>query len=275
MYKHGLRWIGLALLFCVCSAAPLQAWRAQITEFPADGHLVWTYVPPDYLGFVQHIPALNGTDVWSSAALSLTGSAVTVDCASTNQEFFRVAPCHVTNIAFYPLQTDANDTSGHFGPMTLVNTPFTNGGIYCDGQYIVTSANTPALTNLDFSGFIIAAEFMVTNAAWTSPVFVGGNLWRWGGFFVRSDGMVGLLYNGAISGAPTLPYATNQWHQAVLRYAETNQTFEIYLDGRLAEQRQVAIEPHDDRTLSVSHYGNGTTFNGYLRNLQIYNLLPE
>ena len=274
MQPRPIRWACLTALCFACSATTLQAWRASVTEFSGDGSLAWTNLPPDYVGFVQRIPVLGGTDAWSSAALALTGTAATVDCGSAARGFFRLAPCFATNVADYPLQTDAVDASGHLGPMTLVNVPFTNGGIYCDGQYPDTSANVPVLTNLDFSGFLVSAEFMVASNAQTRPVFVGGNLWRWAGFYVRSDGMVGLLANDLLSWDPTLPYATNQWHQAVLRYTETNQTFEIYLDGRFADRRQVAIETHDDRTLSVSHYGSGTTFNGHLRNLRIYNLQP-
>ena len=274
MHKQRNRWIGLMMLFCVGLATPLQAWQALITDFPGNGSLAWTDVPPDYVGFVQHVPALGETDVWTSAALTLAGSTATVDCASARQGFFRIAPCSATNIAFYPLLSDANDASGNLGPMELVNTPFAGGGIYCDGQFHETSATTPPLTGLDFSGVLISAEFMVTNATQTAPVFVGGDLWRWGGFYVRGDGRVGLLSNDLLSNAPSLPYATNQWHHAVFLYTETNQTFEIYLDGRLADRRQVAINPHDDRTLSVSHYGSGNTFNGYLRNLRVYNLKP-
>lgn len=274
MPKLSNRWVGLMMLFCAVSAVPLQAWQCQIDDFPGDGSVGWINVPPDYVGFVQHLPALGGTDVWNSVALSLAGSAATVDCASAPRGFFRVAPCAATNLAFYPLLSDADDASGNLGPMELVNTPFAGGGIYCDGQYSVTSANAPTLTGLDFSGVLISAEFMVTNAAQSSPVFVGGNLWRWGGFYVRSDGTVGMLYNDTLSNSTTLPYVTNQWHQAVFLYTETNQTFEIYLDGRLADRRQVAIIANNDRTLSVSHYGSGNTFNGYLRNLRVYNLMP-
>jgi hypothetical protein len=231
-------------------------------------------MPPNYIGFVQRIPILGDTNDWSSTALAMTGTTAIVDCTPTNRGFFRLAPCYATNIVYYPLQTDAADASGHLGEMTLVNTPFTNGGIYSDGLYQDTSANTPTLTNFGFSGFLIAAEFMVTNNTQTRPVFVGGNLWRWAGFYVRSDGQVGLLANDALFWTETLPYATNQWHQAVLCYTSTNQTFEIFLDGRFAARRTMAINPHDDRTLSISHYGSGTTFNGYLRNLRVYNLQP-
>ena len=273
MQKQRNHWIVLMMLFCAGSATPLQAWQALLTEFPGDGHLAWTYVPPDYIGVAQHIPALGGTDVWTSVALSLTGSAVAVDCATASQGFFRLAPCFATNIAFYPLLSDTNDASGHLGPMELVNASFAGGGLYCDGQ-ATTTAYTPTLTGLDFSGVLISAEFMVTNAAQSSPVFVGGNNWRWGGFYVRSDGTVGMLYNDTPSNSTTLPYTTNQWHHAVFLYTETNQTFEIYLDGRLADRRQVAIIANNDRTLSVSHFGSGNTFDGYLRNLRIYNLKP-
>lgn len=274
MQLRPTRWLVLMLLLLAGSATTLQAWRASFTDFSSDGSLTWTNMPPTYVGFVQRIPALGGTDVWSMTALALTGSTARVDCTATNHDFFRLAPCFATNIADYPLQVDAVDASGHLGPMTLVNTPFTNGGIYADGQYIITSADSPVLTNLDFSGFLISAEFMVTNNTQTRPVFVGGNLWRWAGFYVRNDGMVGLLANDLLSWSATLPYVTNQWHQAILCYTETNQTFEIYLDGRLADRRMVAIDTHDDRTLSINHYGTGTTFNGFLRNLRIYNLQP-
>lgn len=273
MPKLSNRWVGLMMLFCAGSAAPLQAWQCVIDDFPGDGSLGWLNVPPDYVGFVQQIPALGGTDIWSSVALSLTGSAATVDCASARRGFFRVAPCAATNLAFYPLLSDANDASGNLGPMELVNASFAGGGLYCDGQ-ATTTAYTPTLTGLDFSGVLISAEFMVTNAIETHPVFVGGNSYRWGGFYVRSDGMVGMLSNDALPYVPTLPYTANQWHQAVFLYTETNQTFEIYLDGRLADRRQAAIIANNDRTLSVSHYGSGNTFNGYLRNLRVYNLMP-
>ena len=274
MHLRPIRWLELMLLFWACSATTLLAWRASFTGFSSSGALTWTNMPPDYIGFMQRIPALGGTDVWASTVLAVTGATANVDCSSATQSFFRLAPCYATNIAFYPLSSDAADASGHLGPMVLVNTPFTNGGIYCDGQYPDTSANTPVLTNLDFSGFLISAEFMVTNTSQTRPVFVGGNLWRWAGFYVRNDGMVGLLANDLLSWSATLPYATNHWHQAVLCYTETNQTFEIYLDGRCADRRTVAIDPHNDRTLSISHYGTGTTFDGHLRNLRIYNLQP-
>lgn len=268
------RWLVLMLLYFAWSATIVHAWRASFTGLSGDGSLAWTNLPPDYIGIVQCIPTLGGTDAWSSTALALTGTVANVDCSSATRGFFRLAPCYATNIAHYPLLSDAADASGHLGPMVLVNAPFTNGGIYCDGQYPDTSANVPALTNLDFSGFLISAEFMVASNSQTRPVFVGGNLWRWAGFYVRNDGMVGLLANDLLSWNTTLPCSTNQWHEAVLRYTETNQTFEIYLDGRCADRRQAAIDTHDDRTLSVSHYGSGTTFSGHLRNLRIYNLQP-
>ena len=43
---------------------------------------------------------------------------------------------HLKLIAHYPLSSDANDVTGNQAPMTLINTPFQDGGIYCNGNYI-------------------------------------------------------------------------------------------------------------------------------------------
>ena len=68
--------------------------------------------------------------------------------------------------AHYPLSSTPNDTTGNNGPMTLINTPFEDGGIYCNGNYIGVDPDscgawTPAITDLNFESFAVSAMFKV------------------------------------------------------------------------------------------------------------------
>jgi hypothetical protein len=161
--------------------------------------------------------------------------------------------------------------------MTLMNTPFTNGGVYCNGIYHDggnpdgASVDTPTLPELDFDGFIMAVDFMaVTNL--TSPILVGGGLWRWGGVYTRSDGTIGLFLNDTGPYPGSVAYTTGVWHEVVFVYTASNTTAEIYLDGKLAGQRVAVMNHHDDQDIHNTHYGNGMTFKGFLRNLRVWNL---
>lgn len=278
--KEGDSMRGIARLLitvtALCAAVGvLEAQDFRITTFAASGRMTWTNAPAEAVCRVEGAHSL--TSVWNSVFLTETGTVATVDLPSQNCMFYRVYASPITNIAYYPLTTDANDVTGNYGPMTLLRAPFTNGGIYCNGLYEydwpsrATVAHTPQLTSLDFSGFMISADFLVTNTT-TCPVFIGGHGWRWGGFYVISDGTVALeCNNGRHLG--TLRYSTNVWHHAVLIYTEANQTFEIYLDGTFAVSQQVPINYSDnDRDVSVTDYSGGKTFLGYLRNLKIFNL---
>jgi hypothetical protein len=246
----------------------------RITSLQHDGRLAWMNAPSAHVCFVQTAPSLTAT--WSNTCMSLAAPEARVPLGG-DSAFQRVSACASTHLAWYPLTNDAQDCLGAYDPMTLVNTPFTNGGIYCNGMYQFggdpdrSAAGTPSLAALDFNGFIMAVDFMaVTNV--TAPIIVGGGLWRWGGIYLRSDGMVGMLVNDAGPYPSSTAYSTGVWHEAAFVFSATNNTAEIYVDGRLADRRAVVLNHHDDRDIHNAHYGNGATFKGYLRNLRVWNL---
>jgi hypothetical protein len=247
----------------------------RLTEFDRQGHIAWSNTPADHVCFVERAAPLPAA-AWSNAALCLTAEEAAVSTPESIA-FYRVRARGSTHLVHYPLTNSANDALGNYGPMTLINTPFTNGGIYCNGIYQngvdpdSSYAGTPVLSELDFSNVVMAVDFMVVTNR-TSPILVGGNLWRWGGVYTRSDGTVGLLLNGTGPYPGTVAYSTGVWHEAVFVYTASNRTAEIYLDGQLSGRREGDLTDGSDRRICNTHGGNGTTFKGYLRNLRVWNL---
>ena len=87
-------------------------------------------------------------------------------------------------IANYPLKDSAKDSLGNYGPMSLINTPFQDGGIYCNGHYIGSEsdscdARTPFIDELSMQKFAVSAKFKVTtDYEKIIPIFVGVPSWR-------------------------------------------------------------------------------------------------
>ena len=180
-------------------------------------------------------------------------------------------------IACYPLDSSPNDTSGTYGPMTLINTPFQDGGIYCNGIYIYSGdpnhchAVTPEITGLSFQAFSISARFKVmepyTNGR---PVFVGGNSYRWMAFFLESDSTVALAYNYSILRS-NVRYSRNTWHEAMITYDSSFGVGKFYLDDFLVDSVQFQLAHGNDRFVGITHFGySNAVFKGILRDLRIY-----
>lgn len=247
----------------------------RITSICASGTLTWTNAPTGAVCRISTTDSL--TSAWRSAAFTMTGTACTVGFDSGNAGFYRVNAWPASNIVHYPLIVDSNDGAGAYGPMEVYNAPFTNGGIYFNGHYQYGDPDpswgwTPELA-IDFNGFMISAEFLVTNSVGkVNPIFVGGKSYRWGGFYIQADGTVALKYNNDGESPSMITCSAGVWHSAVLIYTQTNQTFEIYLDGTLAAAEEAQIIHGNDAMVTVSDYSNGTTFDGYLRNLKVFNL---
>jgi hypothetical protein len=64
-------------------------------------------------------------------------------------------------IAHYPLISDGIDLTGNNAAMTLQNTPFQNGGIYCNGIYVYSAepnfcvAQTPPIRFFSISSHLL------------------------------------------------------------------------------------------------------------------------
>ena len=174
-------------------------------------------------------------------------------------------------IAYYPLSINGNDELGNNSEMTLTNTSFQNGGIYCNGIYNECVAITPPINNFDLNSFSISADFLVTEY-FTQPVFVCGRICRWLGFYLKADGTVDLLYNNNNHLPSTINYSLNQWHNAQITYDGT--TVKMFLDNILAcsanIQLDLAVCGDYDTEIGVTNYSSAAVLKGYIKNLKIY-----
>ncbi|HYK47816.1 MAG TPA: hypothetical protein VEV83_21715, partial [Parafilimonas sp.] len=182
-------------------------------------------------------------------------------------------------IAYYQLLNDAADSTGLNGPMTLQNTPFENGGIYCNGIYSHSpdpnycTAQTPAINSLKFQSFSISMDFLVTEKK-RQPVWIIGTSCRWLGFYLEADGTVALLYNNWDFLATSKAYSLNEWHNAKISFDGT--TANIFLDSSLAGSLKFGngyvplnydVCGTSDTEIGVTNFSNGEVLEGYVRNL--------
>ena len=196
----------------------------------------------------------------------------------------KTAPQQELLIANYPLISDGVDLTGLNPSMTLENTPFQNGGIYCDGIYVISSdpnyylAETPPINSFKPQSFSISMDFFVSEQT-TQPVWIIGSSCRWLGFYLEADGTVALLYNNWDFLTTQKTYSLNEWHNTKISF--DGSTVNMFLDKSLACSLKFGdgfVELNyggcggSDNEIGTTNYSNGEVFKGYVRNLQVYNL---
>jgi|GEM_PF-2313232 len=187
-------------------------------------------------------------------------------------------------LAHYPLFESGDDITGNNNTIRLVNTPFQNGGIYCNGIYEYTgggetnfcTANTSSIKNFNFNSIDVSVDFLVNDVKF-QPVLVCGFGCRWLGFYLNSDATVSLYYNNINFLSSTKTYTLNTWHNARITY--DGDTAKIYIDNNFACSKAVqldyAICGDQDATFSPTNYGRGEVLDGYLKDLKISYLIKS
>ena len=185
-------------------------------------------------------------------------------------------------IAYYPLTTDGVDLTGFNGPMTLHNTTFQNGGIYCNGKYEYSPdkdyciAKSPSINSLKFNSFSISMDFFVSENS-GQPVWIIGSGCRWLGYYLNLDGTVSLYYNNSNFFTTQTNYSLNEWHKAKISFDGT--IAKIFLDNNLAGSLKFGdgnvpldynVCGNFDNEIGVTNYSDAEVFKGYVRNLQVY-----
>jgi hypothetical protein len=185
-------------------------------------------------------------------------------------------------IAHYPLLSDGSDVTNLNGDMTLINTPFQNGGIYCSGiSYSLNNyciAESSPIKYFKFQSFSISMDFFVSENK-RQPVWIIGSSCRWLGFYLYDDGTVALMYNNGNFLTTTKTYSLNEWHNAQITFDGT--TVKMFLDGGLAGSLKfgdgyVPLNYEtcgtSDTKIGVTNWSNGKVLKGYIRNLKVYSI---
>jgi len=182
--------------------------------------------------------------------------------------------------ASYPLISNLDDATMINGPMMLLGTTppaAPANGVCLNGIYLFSGnplgqdIRTPIISTLDANDFQLEVDFQVAALpAFTSPIVVGGNGWRWIGFLVQPDGTLGVLHNNAMQEFSTTLITLGTWYSGMIKYEAG--MMELYLDGVLIHQANIGpLNTGNNLNFVTNNYSNGTAFNGCVRNLLISN----
>ncbi len=186
-----------------------------------------------------------------------------------------VATAQPDPIAHYPLYSDGVDVTGHQADMTMVNTPFQDYGVYCNGVYGDYTLHTPQLAGFDPELFAVQCIFKCEGFSGfdLSPqaVIVGGIGYRWVGAGVDALGQLYTLHNNA-NHTPTGTYLQlDTWYNLVLTYDGVQDAMKVYLDENLVFTLNDFVPVHGgDFFFGAVNYGNGRAHHGIMRDLKVY-----
>ncbi|MFC1569920.1 leucine-rich repeat domain-containing protein [bacterium] len=187
----------------------------------------------------------------------------------------------LTLFVHYPLTSDNLDVTDQQGPMTLVNTPFQDGGIFCNGIYpdgdpAACNVFTPAIMDFNFKSFAVSAVFKVDSISeMRRPIFVCGKNDKWSSVFTDPDSTISLSQSSSFFNAHSsgTPFSSDTWHEITFTYDSTEGMGRLYLDGVAIDSSANPLDHGNDRAFSISHGSVGRTFKGYLKDLKIYSYM--
>lgn len=185
-------------------------------------------------------------------------------------------PPAIAPIAHYPLQTDGLDATGINDPMILVNAPFQDGGVYCNGIYSNDpggcTVSTPSLATLNFDSFALSCEFRIDQyvPGVLNPILIGGYGYRWIGAEVTPNGNLAFLCNNSDYQVSSQVVTLDVWHELVLTYDAATHIGKLFLDRRLVGTQEFVLIQGDDRDVSSTNYGGGRTLRGLIREIVVY-----
>ena len=176
-------------------------------------------------------------------------------------------------IAWYPLASNPNDTTGQRGAMYLVNAPFQGGGIYCNGNYSNCVVETPVMPSAIFKAFTVRIKFKLEEIINRNPLLIGGGSYRWIGILLNRDSTLTLMYNNIYEVKAATHYTLRTWHEAMVNYDSVKASANLYLDGVHIASAVYAIEHsmnNPDRQFLAYNPATATCYKGYMKDLRIY-----
>ena len=181
--------------------------------------------------------------------------------------------------ASYPLLTDLLDETGQYGPTTLngngVPAPSApDNGVCHDGTYYYGGGQdirTATISGLDDTDFQIEVDFRITAFTGANrPILVGGNGWRWIGFYTDAAGTLGVLYNNSNYTWSTTTVDAERWYRGVIKFENGN--LELFLDGVLVHTATIGtLNTSNDFDFTTNNFSNAQAFYGCVRRIVIAN----
>ncbi|GBD90284.1 hypothetical protein BMS3Abin04_01001 [bacterium BMS3Abin04] len=203
--------------------------------------------------------------------------AVSIFLIITSLTFAQIPP-DLTLIAHYKLDGTPDDATGNNAPMQLTNTPYQDGGIYCNGIYTGndpvngSDATTPIINGFRFKKFAIQAKFKVS-VTQKNPVIVGGTGFRWMEIYLLEDSTLRTFANnGSIYFQSSMTYSLDTFHTITMVYDSVAQLGKWYIDNMLIDSTSFIIDAGNDKNVSVTDFGSGDELNGVFDDLKIYSL---
>ena len=187
-----------------------------------------------------------------------------------------VIPDSLTLIAHYPLQSNADDTTNTYGPMTLTNAPFGDGGIQLSGIYVgaidptnASDAITPRLDALNFDAFALRVDFKMPEADY--PVLIGGDNFRWMGAWIFPDSVLYMEANNyTFIERSNAKIDMDTWYTLTMTYSAAEGKGRWFLNETEVGSVDFVPDHGNDQFVGVTQSSIGATFKGTIRNLKVY-----
>lgn len=182
--------------------------------------------------------------------------------------------------AHYTLVNTTEDALGVWDTIELINAPLSDtNGVYSFGGYINDAANedsslviSPGIDAINAPQFAIQLEVKMDQLESKGrPIIVVGESWRYLGFATGSDSSFQLILNGNYQSGEPYYAKAGQWQTLTVIHSTGDSLTSFYVDGTLIYRRKAFLDhPASDTKIMNTHFGTGSAFKGYWRNLKVF-----
>lgn len=175
--------------------------------------------------------------------------------------------------AHYPLRVNSTDVTGNYDSIRYGNHIFSDSSILSMGCARINDTcliETPQIDDLNDNAIAIRVDFKMVGFG--GPIVIAGKGYRYlgvassglGKFGIKTGSQQETIYDD-------VQLELNKWYTATVIHNTADLVTEVYLDDKFIAQRIQALNhPTNDNIISNIDFSRGYSFNGYIRNLQVY-----
>jgi len=193
-------------------------------------------------------------------------------------------------IAHYRFDGNPNDSLGRSAPFAMKNIQYSHNGLYLNGIYLIPITEgegyeaIATIKDLDYECFSVRLEFCSLEFDDMDNdrchILTGGSAYRWFGLRRTPHGNLELTLNNQEfrNVFHNSRIAARKWHEVICSVDIRNRAIKTMLDGSRLDDivlpddltLEVLSSEYEDREFTFTDYSNGTTFYGYIGDLQIF-----